>query len=302
MAEPSAVQVSDQDATIYRDAYQRREAEIRAVPDSELDTPNVEAQHALTTTLQAYPLILALRPKLIAMLTNFDTRPLDNLADYAMSSLHCSIIDRTSVPQTSPGTALLEEGIALCGAMGADLNAAAGRGTINGAPLKESKGTAGYRNVADTLLLYAQVAVANWSKLEGKTHMTEAEVRHAQVLAARINAFIADRAREEGLKTDAELQYQRAFTLFAKASKSVRRDVAYVLDREDKLDQLEEIMPSMHSGRPTSAKKKEVPTSAGLTASAKEGASSAAPAAPIGQFPGIGGKVGMPDSDPFTAS
>lgn len=297
MAEPSAVPVSDQDAILYRDAYQRTEAEIRAVPDSELVTPNVEAQHALTTTLQGYPSLLEMRPTLVALFTNYDTRPLDHLADYAMASMHCSTVDRASAPQASPGTALLEEGTALCNALGVDLNAAADRGTINGAPLKASKGTAGYRNVADTLLLYAEVALANWSKLEGKTHMTQAELRHAQVLAARINAFLADRAREEGMKSDAELQSQRAFTLFFKAFQSVRRDVGYALDREGKLDQLDEIMPSMHNGRGAAKKRPEVPATNPPTTPV--GASSAAPVAPLGPFPGTGGKVGMPDSDPF---
>jgi hypothetical protein len=302
MAEPSAVQVSDKDAIIYREAYQRQEAEIRAVPDSELATPNVEAQQALTTTLQGYPSILALRPKLIKMFTDFDPKALDNLADYAMAHLHCTTVDKASVPQTSPGGALLEEGTKLCDALGADLNAAAQRGTINGAPLKASKGTAGYRNVADTLLLYAEVAHANWPKLEGKTHLTQAELRHAEALAARINTFLADRAREEGMKSDAELQSQRAFTLFFRAFQSVRRDVGYVLDREGKADQLDEIMPSIHNGRGPAKKRPEVAATSAQPANATAAASSTAPAAPLGAFPGTGGRVGMPDSDPFTAS
>lgn len=301
MAELSAVEVSDKDAIIYREAYQRQDAAIRAVPDSELATPNVEAQQALTTTLQGYPSIQALRPKLIKMFADFDPKPLDNLADYAMAYLHCTTVDKASVPQTSPGGALLEEGAKLCNAIGADLNAAAERGTINGAPLKGSKGTAGYRNVADTLLLFAQVALANWSKLEGKTHLTQAELRHAEVLAARINTFLADRAREEGMKSDAELQSQRAFTLFFRAFQSVRRDVGYVLDREGKADQLDEIMPSIHNGRSAAKKRPELVAPSTQPAS-PAAASSTAPAAPLAAFPGTGGKVGMPDSDPFTAS
>jgi len=301
MAELSAVQVSDQDAIIYRDAYQRKEAEIRAVPDSELATPNVDSQQALTTTLQGYPSIQALRPKLIKTFSDFDPKPLDNLADYAMAYLHCTTVDKASVPQTSPGGALLDEGAKLCTAIGADLGAAAERGTINGAPLKASKGTAGYRNVADTLLLYAQVALANWPKLEGKTHLTPAELRHAEVLAARINAFLADRAREEGMKSDAELQSQRAFTLFFRAFQSVRRDVGYVLEREGKADQLDEIMPSIHNGRGAARKRPEAVETSAQPASAAA-ASSTAAAGPLGAFSGTGGRVGMPDSDPFTAS
>ena len=257
MAEPSAVPVSEKDAIIYRDAYGRREAEIRSVPDEELAVPNVEAQHALTSTLQGMPSISAMRPRLLALFTNYDTKPLDSLADYAMAYLHITTVNKAAAPQISPADALLSEGINLCNVIAADLEAAAARGAINGAPLKAAKGTAGYRNTADTLLLLAQVAHTNWSKLDGKTHITQTELRHAEVVAARINGFIADRAREEGSKTDNELQAQRAFTLFFRAHQTVRRDVGYALEREGKADQLEDIVPTIHNGRLGTKKRPE---------------------------------------------
>ena len=303
MAELSAVGPSDKDAVIYRDAYQRREAEIRAVPDDELIPRNVEAQQALTTTLQGYPSILALVPTLRALFANYDSKPLENLADYAMAYLHCTTVDRASAPQVSPGGPLLDEGVKLCEVIGADLQAATARGTIHGAPLKESKGTSGYRNTADTLLLYAQVAHANWAKLEGKTHLSQAEVHHAEVLAARINAFLAERAREEGMKTDAELQSQRAFTLFFGAFKAVRRDVLYVLDREGRAEQIDEIMPHVHNGHASAKKRPEPPATGAQPSPAPTSVTTgAAPGLPLGPFPGKGAPVGMPGSDPFMPS
>jgi hypothetical protein len=300
MAEPSAVALSEKDAILYRDSYTRREAEARLVPDNELVVPNVEAQRALTLTLQGIPAIEAMRPKLLKRFTNYDTKAIDSLADYARAYLHITNLNTATAPEPSPADALLGESANLCNAIGADLEAAAARNTINGAPLKAAKGTAGYRNTAATLLLYAQVAHSNWPKLEGKTHITQAELRQAEVLAARLNAFIADRAREEGSKTDNELQAQRVYTLFFKAHHRVRLDVGYELALEGKADQLEDMVPTIHNGHGGAKKRPEAAPNPQPTTTAP--ASAAAPALPVGSFPGTGGRVGMPDSDPFTSS
>src|SRR5262245_20226688 len=129
MAEPTAVEVSEKDAIIYHEAYQRCEAEIRAVRDDELEVRNVEAQKALTITLQGMPAVKEMRPKLQAIFTNFDSKRLDRLTDYAMAYVHTSTVDRASEPQASAAEALLQEGVKLCNAMGADLNSAEQRGT-----------------------------------------------------------------------------------------------------------------------------------------------------------------------------
>ena len=166
---------------------------------------------------------------------------------------------------------------------------------INGERMKELRGGNGHRNVAHDLFILVQIARSDWAKLEGKTFLTPTELNGAELSAEELTGAIAERERQPGQLNEAADDRQRAFTAFARAHSKVRRAIQYLRDEYGDVD---EIMPSFYNGRAGTRKRPETDAdeAPAPTPSTPDVAASPAPAAPTAS-----GRVGMPDSDPFTA-
>ena len=206
---------------------------------------------------------------------------------------------RAAEPQVSGFDALVQECSETLGKMEAYLRAAVEAGILNGAALNELKGGLGHRNTVHDLLLVAQVYRTNWAKIEGKTFFTQADVRRADALAARLNASIAERESKPSGIDEVNLDRQRAYTLFYRAYSRVRRAVEFVLKEDGEYHLLEEVMPSLHNNRVGRKRGRDAEAETEPTVPPGPGASGAAPVA--SPQPPAGGRVGMPDSDPFTS-
>lgn len=299
MAEATAVDTSV-DAPIYLESFERQKSAIRAVPTDDLLTVNVEPLLALQAMHRALPRVSAMRARLVEEFKSFDRAKFDNLRDYGYAFAHATTLLRAAEPQVSGFDQLANECSEMRSKLDAYLRAAIEAGVLSTSRLSELKGTVGHRNTAHDLLLLAQIYRANWSKLEGKTFFTQADIRHADALAARLNAAAAERDAKPGSYDEVSLDRQRAFTLFITAYDYVRRRVRVLLEEDGQDDALDDIMPSLRNNRASGKKRTE----------AAESPANAAPAAPangavarstLQPLAGTGGRVGMPDSDPFTS-
>jgi hypothetical protein len=291
MTEPAAVDTSA-DAPRYREAFHRLKDELRAIPEKELLTLNLDPQLAVTTTLRALPEVKAMRSRLIAEFTNFDVTSFDKLEDYAIAFQHANTVYEAAAPDATKFEALLQESIKQRDILDADLRAAIARGHINGLRLKELRSGAGYRNVAADLFILVEIARTDWPKLEGKTFITLSELNRGERLAEDLNGALAERDRLPGKINEAADDSQRAFTAFARTHGKTRRAIQYLRDEYGDLD---EIMPSIYNGRASGRKREtkegseptgELPDGAEVPGEASEEAEQEIP-------------VGMPGASPF---
>lgn len=293
MPEPTVVDASVVDAPIYLEAFERKKAAIRAVPNDTLLLVNIEPLLAIQAMQKALPRLKVLRPRLIEEFKSFDPADLDNLQDYGHAFAHATTLLRAAEPQVSGFDGLVEECGELLGKLDAYLRAAIEAGVINTSRLSELKRSVGHRNLVHDLLLLAQIYRANWSKIEGKTFFTQADIRHADALAARLNSALAERESKPGAFDEVSVDRQKAYTLFYKAYTRVRRRVQLLLEEDGDAHLLDEVMPSLHNNRV--GRKRGEDTDSAPTPPAPVAGSNNPPPPPAA-------RVGMPDSDPFTAS
>lgn len=293
MPEATAVQASV-DVPIYLEGYERHADARRAISSDALETINVEPLFAIQATQKAMPRLKALRPRLIQVFTTFNPADLDNLLEYGYGFAHATTLLRTAEPQASGFDALVAECSETLGKLDAYLRAAIEGGVVSTTRLSELKGGSSHRNVVHDLLLVAQIYRANWAKIEGKTFFTLADIRHADALAARFNAALAERESKPSGFEELNLDRQKAFTLFYRAYMRVRNAVEFLLKEDGRLDELEDVMPSLHNNR-TGRRRMGEPDTETAPPTTAPGGSGVVP------LVSTGGKVGMPDSDPFTS-
>ena len=295
MTEPSATDMPAEHPR-YRESFNLLKEELRAIPESQLITLNADPMVAVTTTLTSLPAIKAMRGRLIAEFTKFDVASFDKLEQYAMALAHADTVYRASAPDATRFEALLQSSVNHRDILHADLRAAVARRHINGERMKELRGGNGHLNVVHDLFILVQIARTDWPKLEGKTFLTPTELNDAELSAEELTGAIAERDRQPGHLNEAADDRQRAFTAFVRAHSKVRRAINYLREEYGDVD---DIMPSFYNGRAGSPRKR--PETDAEKAPAPTSSTPGAIAAPVPAAPTGSGRVGMPDSDPFTA-
>lgn len=297
MPEPSVVQTPAD--PLYIEAFERQKLTFRALPEDTLETVNLEPIQAIQLTQNALVRVKPMRERLVKAFTDFDVRDLDNLLDYSHAYAHATTVLRAAEPEVSGIDALVAECSDELGKLEAFLRAAKRAGVITTSRLDELKGGPGHRNIVHDLLLVAELYRANWPKIEGKTFLTQADIRHADAIAARLNSALAERDSRPLALDQASLDRQKAYTLFYLAYSRVRSAVRHLLENDRKEYLLDEIMPALHTNRGPRKRGKD---SNGEESSAPNtGVVSVLPAGDALPLTGTGGKVGTPDSDPFTS-
>jgi hypothetical protein len=275
-------------------AYERRLSEICAVPDGELLPVNLDVQGAVATVLGTLPEIRALRSELVR-LPQLDGSVVDALEDYAMAAGEASSLYATATAPQEDIVALNEEASELRELLRSDATALANRGLIDRARLASFKGLVGYKNVAFELIDWANLIQDCWSRIEGKTALSAAELVRAKQVGERL--VRAAGLREQGPATvvEAARRRQQAFTLLMKAYDEVRRGVAFLRWRERDAEQ---VAPSLYSGKARS-RRSDVETFTEATPGAPlASASPSTPAPPPVHAPVA---PGLPGASPFTA-
>lgn len=237
----------------YRKSYELIEAELLAVPESDLRHPNVDAPSAVLTVIGALPTLLTLRPLIERELPRFPLDTLDKLEAYAKGFGHAHALYLASrapsttvaglAAQAEQTSAQLEEAARPLAARGLLDAGQCARLTVR-APGRRSYKTAVFR-----LIGFVELFREGAARVTGKTLVTDADLADAERLAAALGDAIGLREHgdpEEGASSDSALNRRRAYTLFWNAYDQVRRAVLYL--RWDTQD-ADRFAPSLYAGR-----------------------------------------------------
>lgn len=301
-------------------AFGKTAAARAALSAEALVAPNLDARRAATIAMGAFAAAEGLFDEAARKLPESDldkVRAIPELADaliYAQTAVDSEARDGRVLE------ALYDEAMALRQALLGDLKLAGKRGVVSPKRLSEVSQLVGFRNVTSDLGILVRVAREALPQLEGRSHVTAAELDRAERLEAALWHAIS---ASEGMPTStstASRERVRALTLLSQAYDELCRIVEFL--RWDEGD-AETIAPSMYGfhGRRSPRKKDaeveaeasaapEVPHSSLLVPSPASAASSVPGASmltPRPAYPSIfvpsparaGVAQGMPDEDPF---
>jgi len=293
-------------------AFRKLESEIRAVPSSEYAALNVDVQAAVATVLAAVPQLQELRPEIEAI-TSLDLTLYDRLEEYALALAYAHGTYLVAAARESPEE-LAREAMDVRRLLLSDAQALATRGLIDASRLRDVGGRMGYRNTAFDLVGLVSMMREAWSRIEGKTPTTLAELEHAEALADRLLIEVGERGRP--LVKEAQRDRAAAYTLFLRAYRHADRLIEFLRYVEGDADQ---ILPSLYADKgrrrptasseePTDLSESELPLPMLPPSGSSEGPSdSTAPAQSMVRGPVLGeefpaqaaGMPGLPGVDPF---
>jgi hypothetical protein len=269
-----------------------------ALVPAELITISIDVPAAVTTVLGVQRAVLELKDRIAKELPQFDSELPAKLNVYALALFHAHSLFMMATAPADALQPLVDEGTALHATLLADTSALAQRKLIDGAQLRELKGTMGYKNLALDLHVLAQALKLQSAAIQGKCATTPAEIERADQIAATILQVVGIREQEPATLAATSDMRTRAFTVMVKAYDQVRRAISYLRWMEEDAD---ELAPSLYAGRGGPAKKKtDVPVPAPTPAGTSPVGTStpAAPTAPVAEAPPNGAKTG-PGAQPF---
>lgn len=230
----------------FREAYQRLEDEIRAVPADTLLPHNVDIPQAVTTALGALPELRTFRERIVRELPAMDITSFDKLEAYALAAGHAHSMWVAASEPTQSLTALADEALRFRELLSSDVRALSKRGLLDGSRLKVLKGPRGYRNLAFDVFTLANMLRQSWPRVAGKTAVDLTELEQAETVADRLVTAVGEREQGTPVIGAAAEMRQRAYTLFLRAYGEARRAVNHLRWHEEDVDT---IVPSLYAGR-----------------------------------------------------
>jgi hypothetical protein len=277
-------------------AYEQVLAEIQAVPEQDLITVNIDVMAAFTTVTGALPEIRALRPEIEANLRNFDLAQFDKLEVYALALSHANSRYRSAALPRENVAGLASELAVARDQLLANASSLANLGLLDGESLKNVKTGLGYRALANDVLTLCTVFRNDWTRVEGKTPYTPAELHRLGSQALQLVSVLGSREQAPGSPAETTLLRQQAFTLFIRAYENARRAVHYLRGKASDADN---IAPSLYSSRTGRRRETEEVTPAASAAVVSAEADGAAPASPSPAQIVIDNAAGLPVDSPF---
>ena len=295
----------------YRLAYEKALPASQALDVKQLIPINIDVPTAIATTLGKLPGIQALRNRAKA-LGEFDITVFDELEGHALATGYAHIRYMGASAKPEAILELNERAMRLRNTLYADAVALATRNLISGDRIGEFKATVGYKNLAFDLMALADLIRSNWSTVASKTAITTNDLDEAELLGDQLMSAVGAREQTPSSVADITVQRLRNFTLFVNSYDEVRRAVSFLRWREDDLEQ---VAPSLYSGRNNSNLRKKGSDTPPATDHAPAPASTApalpgtvplpAPAAtiPATNTPAINtaSAPGLPGSSPFVS-
>lgn len=277
-------------------AFEQVAEEIRAIPEQDLITVNIDMMAAITTVTGALPEIRALRPEIEANLLNFDLAQFDKLELYVLALTHTHTRYRSaSLPKESVAGLTGELAVARDNLL-ANASSLANLRLLDGDRLKNVKTALGYRALASDVLTLCNVFRDDWARVEGKTPYTPAELHRLGTQALQLVSVLGSREQAPSTPAEATLLRQQAFTLFLRAYENARRAVHYLRGKE-----AESIAPSLYTSRSGRRRDTEeaTPAAAEVAATSPSTAATSANSSPSRQLL-IDNAAGLPVDSPFT--
>jgi hypothetical protein len=242
---PIGEPTSSEDAAQFHLGFQRLERAIRAVPDREFLTMNLDVPSSVATVLGALREINTLRDTIV-QLPAFDVARFDTLQDAALALGHAHARYRIEVENKDDVSELVAEAVQLRDTLHADATALIKRGVIDARHTLKLRGGNAHKNIAFDVLSLVEVFLDFLPRLVGKTAVTQAELEHARFVANRIVALAGQREQAVELAGPAARLRQQAFTLFIQTYDDARRAVEFIRWHEG---DAERIAPSLYAGR-----------------------------------------------------
>jgi hypothetical protein len=234
-----------QDGSEFGAAYERRLAEIKAVPEEKFASLNLDVVAAVATVLGALPTVRSLRDEM-ARIPQVDLALVDGLEEYAEAAGEANSRFVVATTPEEDIVALNDEGMTIRETLHSDALALAHRGLIDRSLLSKFEGLVGYKNVGSDLINWSNLMLGAWPAIQGKTALTLEEVQKAKHLGERL--VRAAGLRDLGPTAMVEVARIRlqAISLMVDAYEEARRGIAFLRWREDDVDT---IAPSLYAVR-----------------------------------------------------
>lgn len=234
-----------EDASEFNAAYERRLAEIKAVPDDELRPLPLDVHATVATVLGALPEIRNLRDEM-GKLAYLNLSFVDAVEDYAEATSEANSRYVTALTPAEDIVALNDAAVKMRETIRSDATALANRGLIDPARLTPFKGLVGYKNVGFELMDWATLMRDSWASINGKTALTAQEVQNAKHLGERLVRAAGLREQAPAVLADVARIRRQALSLLVDAYDEVRRGVLFLRWHQD---DAETIAPSLYAGR-----------------------------------------------------
>lgn len=277
----------------FRDAFERRVPEIRAVPEGELLAITLDIPAAVATVLGAWPEIRKLRPEIERQLPAFDLAIFDRLESCALALGHAQTAYQTATEPPASLVELADEATKTRELLLAEVRTLILRELIDAKAIAELKGTTGYKNIAFDLFALSNVLKKNWAKVSSRTTIKTEELDGVEDLADRLLTAAGLREQAPTIAAEAVRDRQAAFTLFINTYDEVRAAIAYLRRKQGDVDS---IAPSLYVGRNTSKRRAKDSESEDESDEADVASATAAPgASPVGATATSATSVKKPD-------
>ena len=273
--------------------FQRVEAEVRAVPEGDLVSVNLDVPSAVATALGALPEIVAQRDE-VAALKGVDLSKFDKIRDYALALAHTHGAYRAALGPADPIGKISEQVSEMRDQLFADAQALGRRGLLEASRVAKLRSGVGYKNVAFDVVGLVQLFRERANELAGKTAVTAQELDHAAELAQQLVTAVGLKEQSPVGLTAAALLRQQAFTLFTQAYDEARRAIGYLRWHAGDGDT---IAPSLWAGRGGRKPAEPQPADTGIVPAPADPARPPTGTA-TSQAPTTPG-VGLPGAPPF---
>lgn len=225
------------------------EDEIRAVPEADLLTINLDIPRAAGRGALAAERIIPLLPALSG-LPDLELPRVKRLGLYALALHHAYDLATEAGAGDATLRTLLEEAWPLREGMLRSAELMAHFGVFSTERVAAIRSGQGHADTADDVIALGRLFDEEWSRVTGKVPVTRAMVDRAPVLGAKLHKALAQREVEASPLVpsgDRRHVLAQAFTVFVRAYDQTRRGVTYLRWDEGDADK---IVPSLYPHRP----------------------------------------------------
>lgn len=268
--------------------FKQVEAQARALPKELLIAVNLDIVKMVETVEGSYDELHSLLPEIKQRCPSFDDQHVLQLPTMARALRHAHALYQYALKPQDNLAEVAREAETYRVALRADASTMVVRGWLDPKLLKNVKGRRGYANCASDLLILVNIYRDLWDGIEGRTSVTQRELKRAEELVTIMDRLRGVRAQAPAVVAQAADMRTRMFTLLMLSYNQVRRVVAFV--RWDDKD-ADEFAPNLYAvcrsdksrpgerDQPESEGKACEPTDASNAQPGAPGASAAAPPA-----------------------
>lgn len=208
--------------------------EMRALPEAKvIRRLNVDPSVAVSVILGALPGLQPLRDAMCKQLPDTPVHRIDALETYCYAALHVYTASLTTTDAERDIVALMAEATPLRKRLLMDAVPAAERGLLDAEGLDQVPRGIGRFDVARALLALGALFREGWSKLKGRTAVTDAELQQATKLGVDLLAALGHEDQSPAPTREVLALRMRAYSLLLDTWDECRRAVTYLRWHED---------------------------------------------------------------------